>query len=70
MLEETLTANQVEKAVLVLGAENKGLRQMTRETCSALARLDMPGPIKSLNVSNAATLSLYALSRHFLMSSR
>ena len=70
VLEETLTANQVEKAVLVLGAENKGLRQMTRETCSALARLDMPGPIKSLNVSNAATLSLYALSRHFLMSSR
>jgi 23S rRNA (guanosine2251-2'-O)-methyltransferase len=44
---------------LVLGAEGKGLRQLTRETCSVVARLDMPGEIKSLNVSNAAVLSLY-----------
>src|SRR3981081_425479 len=44
---------------LVLGAEGKGLRQLTRETCSAVARLDMPGEIKSPNVSNAAVLALY-----------
>jgi 23S rRNA (guanosine2251-2'-O)-methyltransferase len=44
---------------LVLGAEGKGLRQLTRETCSVVARLDLPGEIKSLNVSNAAVLSLY-----------
>jgi len=44
---------------LALGAEGKGLRQLTRETCSVMTRLDMPGDIKSLNVSNAAALSLY-----------
>lgn len=53
------------KIALVLGAEGKGLRQKTRETVSALARLDMPGEIKSLNVSNAAAIALYA-ARQFL----
>ncbi|SCX32114.1 23S rRNA (guanosine-2'-O-)-methyltransferase RlmB [Agrobacterium sp. DSM 25558] len=53
------------KIALVLGAEGKGLRQKTRETVSALARLDMPGAIKSLNVSNAAAIALYA-ARQFL----
>lgn len=61
-LEKTFSGNRV---ALVLGAEGKGLRQKTRETVSALARLDMPGAIHSLNVSNAAAISLYA-ARKFL----
>ena len=48
---------------IVLGAEGKGLRQLTRDTCDHLVRLDLDGPVKSLNVSNAAAVALYALTR-------
>ncbi len=61
VLEKTLAGDRI---ALVLGAEGKGLRQKTSETVAALARLDMPGAIRSLNVSNAAAISRYAAHRH------
>jgi 23S rRNA (guanosine2251-2'-O)-methyltransferase len=48
---------------LVLGAEGKGLRQLTRKTCELLVRIPMRGAVESLNVSVASGVCLYEARR-------
>ena len=48
---------------LVMGAEGAGLRQLVGETCHALVRIPIAPGVESLNVSNAAAIALYAITR-------
>ena len=59
---EQASANKCDRPIaLVLGAEGPGLRQRTKDTVNVLARIKSAKSFGSLNVSNAAAVSLYSL---------
>ena len=49
---------------VVMGAEGSGLRRLSRDHCDMLVRININDDAKSQNVSNAASIALYAASLH------
>lgn len=64
--EATQTLYQMDcctSLALVMGAEEKGIRRLTREHCDGLFSLPMMGTVESLNVSVATGISLFEVGR-------
>jgi 23S rRNA (guanosine2251-2'-O)-methyltransferase len=62
--ESTLfTSDFTVPMALVIGAEEKGMRRLTREQCDFLVKLQMLGTVESLNLSVATGVLLYEVLR-------
>jgi 23S rRNA (guanosine2251-2'-O)-methyltransferase len=61
------TADFTVPMALVIGAEGKGLRRLTKEQCDVLVSLPMLGQVESLNLSVATGVLLYEAVRQRLL---
>jgi len=52
-----------ENIVIVMGSEGSGLRPLVKKTCDVIAAIPTTGAVESLNVSNAAAITLYELAK-------
>ncbi len=52
-----------EKTALIIGSEGEGMRRLTKENCDFLVKIPMNKKMESLNMSVAAAIGLYALSK-------
>ncbi len=64
------TLDWCQPTVLVIGAEGKGLRRLTRERCDHLVAIPMQGVTESLNASVAAAILMYEAVRQRRLSSK
>ncbi len=68
--EKTLyEADFTGSVAIVLGAEENGLRRLTREHCDVLLKIPMHGSVSSLNVSVATGVFLFEVMRQRILTS-
>lgn len=55
--------NKGGKIAIIMGSEGKGMRRLVEESCDMTVRLPISGRVESLNVSTAAAIALYEVSK-------
>ena len=52
------------RIALIIGAEGKGLRNLTKQNVDELVKIDINPKCNSLNVANATTVAMYEISKN------